>query len=237
MKSTALVFFLLISVFASAEDELPPLFSAEYSLHSMGTRIALMQRRFTKLENGNYLYYSETHTKGLLALIRKDSIIEQSTWLFEQAQFRPLHYSYAHTGDKKNRQVRIDFDWATSLISTSVNDSNWQMPMQPDIMDKLLYQLAIMVDLGKGKAPIKYTVADGGKIKNYDFDLLGEELINTPLGEFLTVKLERHKPNSKRMTTLWCARDLGYLPIKVENIETDGRKTTAIIESLSGIAY
>ena len=30
------------------------------------------------------------------------------------------------------------------------------------------------------------------------------------------------------------ARELGYMPVKVENVENNGRETMAIIESLSG---
>ena len=106
------------------------------------------------------------------------------------------------------------------------------MQTQANIMDKLLYQLAIMNDLKVGKEQLAYTVADGGQIKIYKFNMLGEELIKTPIGVLHTLKLERQKPNSRRKTTIWCARKLNYLPVKVENIEKDGRKTIAIINSL-----
>jgi hypothetical protein len=231
-----MLLFLLCSTLSAAEP-LPHSFSADYSLHSMGTRIALMKRTFKQLPDSEYLYHSETNTAGLLALIRQDTIIERSKWLFDGTSIKPLQYSYKHEGGKKDRDVNIDFDWSREQITTSVNGTTWQMPLEDNIMDKLLYQLVIMLDLAQGKNNIKYTIADGGKIKIYDFATLGEEIVHTPLGAFQAVKLVRHKPGSKRKTTLWCAIKLGYLPVRVENIETDGRKTTAVIESLTGIAY
>ena len=209
-------------------------FVASYSLHSMGTRFADMKRSFSRLDNGEYVYRSETHTVGLLALFRKDQIVEKSTLQFARGQLQPMLYSYERTGGKKDRDVVVKFDWPNRRIINSVNGSSWHMPIQAYIMDKLLYQLAIMYDLEKGKKKISYTIADGGKIKNYDFELIGEDRLATPIGEFNALKLIRHKPNSRRRTVIWCARELGYMPIKVENVENNGRETTAIIEELSG---
>lgn len=222
---------------AALPGELPHPFIAGYSLHTMGTRFASMKRTFTSNGNGEYTYLSETNTAGLLAVFRKDRIIEKSTWHLEGKQLQPLVYSYEHSGGRKDRDVKIHFDWSTRKIINTVNGSSWQMPIQAYIMDKLLYQLAIMQDLKNGEKKISYTVADGGKIKTYDFELVGEETVDTPIGNFHSLKLVRHKPNSKRATTIWCAKELGYLPVKVDNVENSGRRTMAIIESLAGENY
>ena len=215
-------------------EELTGDFVASYSLHSMGTRFADMTRSFSRLANGDYVYLSETRTVGLLALFRKDHIVEKSTWQFTEGKLQPVLYSYEHTGGKKDRDVVVKFDWSSRRIINSINGSSWHMPIQAYIMDKLLYQLAIMYDLEKGKRQISYAIADGGKIKNYDFELVGEDRLTTPIGEFSALKLLRHKPNSRRKTVIWCARELGYMPVKVENVENNGRETMAIIEALSG---
>lgn len=223
--------------FAKAEDHTPTLFEADYSIRVKGAQIAKMTRRFSRHENGAYQYYSETRTTGLMSLFRKDHIIENSEWQLQAQKLVPMDYYYDHSGGKKDRKVKITFDWENNRITNSIDGSSWKMPTAPNVMDKLLYQLAIMYDLQAGKTSLQYTVADGGKTKIYNFEILGEETVNTPLGKLLTVKLERHKPNSRRKSTLWCAKDLGYLPIKVENIETDGKITVALIKSLAGISY
>ncbi len=214
----------------------PVPFEVTYSVYRKGAKIATMQRRFVRLEDGNYQYRSETNTTGLVALFRRDKIIEETTWKNNEEALFPLHYRYRHTGGKKERHVVVEFDWDKKTITNSINGAAWQMPTRARIMDKLLYQLAIMKDLKEGRRPLAYTIADGGKIKPYHFEVLGEEVIETPLGQFATIKLFRHKPGSRRQSTLWCAPRLHYLPVRLENIEKDGGKTMVEISALQGIA-
>jgi len=220
----------------AAAVELPRTFEAHYSLYRTGAKVAEMLRVFTRLENGQYRYRSETRTTGLFAIFRKDHVVEQSDWLFRNGELRPLEYLYEHSGGKKDRNVAVTFDWDAQRITNTVNGKSWRMPAEPNVMDKLLYQLAIMHDLKARRSPLAYTVADGGKIKTYNFELLGEEIIHTPLGEFSTIKVSRQRSDSRRETVFWCAEKLQFLPVRVENIETDGGKTTVIIDSVTGLA-
>jgi len=231
------LYLLLYASFCIAESEIPDFFEVDYTLYSNDTKIGLMQRRFYKEDGGNYTFHSESKTTGFISFFRKDRILEVSKWKFIDASFKPLLYKYQHTGGKKDRDVEISFDWGTEKIINRVNESTWNMETEPGILDKLLYQLTIMSDLKAGIVPESYTVADGGKIKQYKFTRIGDETLRTPLGEFKTVKILRQKANSKRDTFLWCAYDLNFLPIKVINTEKKGRLTTAIIKSLKGLGF
>jgi len=213
----------------------PTPFEATFSLRIHGAQFGKMTRSLNILPNGEYLYASDTQTTGLARLLYKDHIVEKSTWRYEDDLIKPIHYYYDRSGGKKLREVTVDFNYATKQISTTVNGESWQMPLEGIVFDKLLYQLSIMHDLSHTHTDIDYNIADGGKIKNYFFKYLGEEIIKTDLGSFHTIKMQRHKPNERRKATFWCAKELNYLPIKVENIENDGRKTTAIIKTLSGL--
>ncbi len=229
------------SLTSLAEPELkplaPPVFTAEYSLYRAGAKVARIRRRISPMADARFEYFSETKTVGLVALFRKDHIIEKSIWDFAASRPKPSLYTYQHTGGKKDRRVSVEFDWEQLKIINTINGDAWQMPGTPEVMDKLLYQLAIMLDLEAGKARASYTIADGGKIKNYSFEKLGRERLQTPLGEFDTIKMIRYKDNRTRTVTLWCAEKLRYLPVKVENIEKDRNKTVAMIQSLTGLAY
>ena len=228
---------LCLPVNSQATQGLPVAFKADYSIYRKGAKIAKMQRRFSRRDDGYYVYRSETRTTGLVSLFRKDRIVEETTWTATGGDLYPSHYTYDHTGGKKDRHVIVDFDWDNKVITNSLNGASWEMPAQSRIMDKLLYQLAIMKDLKAGRRPLSYTIADGGKIKPYHFEVLGEETIKTHLGQFKAIKLKRHKPNSRRQSTLWCVPALDYLPVRLENIEKDGQKTRVEIRSLVGIPF
>ena len=211
-----------------------PAFEAEYSLYSKDIKAAQVTRRLTRLDDNSYEYGSETKTVGLISLFKKVHIVETSRLIVQERLLRPVYYSYKRTGDRKKRDVSIEFNWQTSKIKNTINGDSWHMPIEPAVMDKLLYQLAIMYDLQNGQTPDSYLIADGGGIKTYRFEKLGEEIIETPLGSFNTVKMLRHKPGSSRRSVFWCAPALEFLPIKVEHTEKDGKRTVAVIKSLSG---
>lgn len=219
----------------AAPEIFPGHLAVTYSLYTKGARIASMERVVSQADNGDFVYRSETRTTGLMALFRRDHIVEQSVWTMVGDALRPLQYLYQRRGGHRDRNVSVKFDWEAQRIINTINGDSWRMPTEPNVMDNLLYQLAVMHDLKSGRASLTYTVADGGKIKVYDFERLGEETVSTPLGKWQTLKLSRHKQESERQTTLWCASALNYLPVKVENIEPDGNTTVAIIESVSGI--
>ena len=59
-----------------------------------------------------------------------------------------------------------------------------------------------------------------------------EELRSDMTGRFDTIKLQRSKEGSKRQTTVWCAAELAWIPIKVEHRDKKGRLTTALLRSI-----
>ncbi len=235
---TSFVGLMMVSITTMADSAITHLdgFTATYDLYNRGIRVAEMKRNLSQQDDGFYHFRSESHTVGLVSLFRDDQIIEESTWELENGVIKAVFYKYLHTGRKKQRNVTVDFDWKRNQIINSVNGSSWEMPFKPGTLDKLLYQYLIMLDLESNKLPLSYIIADGGKEKIYDFELLGEEVIKTPLGDLQTLKITQHKLNSDVQTTLWCAKDINYLPVKVEHIEHDGT-TVAIINSLDGFGY
>lgn len=226
---------LLGPVSSSAADGTPAQFDADYALYIKGVKVADMQRTLTHLHDGKYRFRSYTHATGLISLFRDEHVVEQSTWEFDSGTLKPLRYLYARTGGSKERRVTVNFDWAKNLITNTVNGDSWKMPTQPLVMDKLLYQFAIMYDLEAGKHSLSYTIADGGKIKTYKFESRGQEKIDTPLGKLDTLKVVRYRRNSTRETTLWCAIRFKYLPVKVVHVNSHGNRTVAVIQALKGL--
>ena len=207
-------------------------FVAEYVLYAKNTQAARVTRSLTRLDDGTYEYRSETKTVGLISLFRKLHIIEASRLVLADDTLKPLSYRYNRTGHRKQRAVSIEFDGDAGKIKNTINGDVWYLPLEPGVLDKLLYQLTIMHDLQHGRTPAAYQIADGGRIKTYHFEKLGEEVVATPLGSFNTIKMLRHRPDNDRKSTFWCAPELDYLQVKVEHTEKNGSTTVAVIKSL-----
>lgn len=221
---------------ARAQQQNLPEFEAFYDVYRSGIKIARTHRTFARQQDGRLLYRSETNVAGIASMFRKDRIIEQSIWQYVDGKVVPGKYLYEHTGTSRNRNVIIEFDWDKNQITNSINGEPWHMPASEGIQDKLLYQYSIMLDMQAGKSSLRYTIADGGKEKIYLFEKLGEEILETPLGNLKTIKMKRFRTDSDRISVFWSAPELGYLPVKLENLD-DGEKTVAVIRSLAGYGF
>ncbi len=211
---------------------LPQQFTAVYAVKTSGMTIGETKRVLS--HNGEYYQFeSITRPKGVARLLTSGQVVERSQWNFFHGQPRPEHYTFFNSGSKKNRNVKLDFDWDKNRVINTINGEPWSMPLEHGTQDKLLYQLRIMQDLPTSKTMLRYPVADGGKLKYYDIEIIGKERIRTKLGTFDTIRLRRTK--GSRKTTLWCAEQLGYLPVRIEQQKNDDSPVIATLTSVSGI--
>jgi len=218
-----------------ADENLPVPFEASYKIFKKGTEVAVMKRSLSQIDNGDFIYRSETKSTGLVSIFYKLHILEESHWHLQDQQLKPLVYSFIRIKKKKESNKKTVFDWKINQANFVDNGIKSSFDLEPGMTDKLLYQINIMRDLKMGRHPTTYTVVDGMKIKTYHFEHLGEELIDTPIGRFNTIKFARQKPGKKEKIILWCANELNYLPIRVDSIDDDGSITTAMIDKLTGL--
>lgn len=221
---------------AMAEDYLPT-FNVTYKLYTHGIEAGITSRSLTKTGLTNeYEYLSETRTTGLAALFKKLHVVEKSLFRLGTDALIPLTYSYQRQGDEPENES-MKFDWDKMQLIKVFNGSTNTVSIPEDLsapLDKLLYQYALMFDLNNGRIPDKYTVMDKRRIKTYDISFLGEEVVETPLGAFNTYKILRARNNKDKQTYLWCAKDLDYLPVKLDEYKKGENSSFAMIESISG---
>ena len=118
---------------------------------------------------------------------------------------RPDTYHYSRSGGSRERKAELSFDWQAMSVSNHVEDSRWEMEIPAGTLDKLVSQLAMMLALRNGETDVSFNIADGGKLKEYRFRVVGEETLELPAGTFDTVKITKLRDNKKRETYIWCA--------------------------------
>jgi len=233
MLPTMLVVLINIIFTSVANAALPEQFTAIYAVKAAGVTIGETRRELSR-KNGQYLFESITRPSGIAKLFTDGQVIERSHWQFFQDKPRPLQYTFFNSGSKKKRHVKLEFDWDKNRVINTINGEPWSMPLEHNTSDKLLYQLRIMQDLPTSAGSLRYPVADGGKLKYYNIEVLGTERIRTPLGVFTTTRLRYTK--GSRKTTLWCAKELQYLPVRIEQRKGDDSPVTAVLTSVKGIS-
>lgn len=206
----------LLPAWLPAVEAAAPLepFTIRYEVRHNSMLLARMERSLRRGDNGLFILESVSKPAGFLSTMLRDHIVERSHWEYVEDRPRPLKYEYHHTGRKDERHVVLYFDWDRGLVTNTVNNDPWQMKIPDDAQDKLLYQYTMMLDMQDGSIGREYHVADGGELKVYRYEVVGREELRTPLGRLKTVKLERR--HGDRRTVIWCAIDLGYLPVRLE---------------------
>jgi len=217
-----------------AAAEFPYPFVARFSISSQDTKIGEAEWSVKPLAPGLYAYESRSTTAGIVALFRKEEVVERSEWRLDEGYLRPLEYSYRRVGGKKDRNVTVLFDWEKKLAHNTAQGQTWWMPVPVGTLDKLSYVLVLMGDLAADKLAadkkeFQYRIADGGKLKLYRLRIEDNERLETALGPLETVRIRRLRGTSKRETVLWCAKNLGYLPVRIEHREPDGKMLVRIV--------
>ncbi len=212
----------------------PESFEAVYELKKGFITFGETRRTLKNLGQGRFSYESKTKPTGFAALFVEGKVSEKSIWQFHDGYLRPLEFSYLNTGGGKRREVELKFDWQAKKVTNRINGDPWSMGLVDGTLDKLLYQLSLMHDLAAGKKRMEYTIADGGKLKTYDIQVRGKEMVATSVGEFDTIMVVRE--SNERSTTMWCAKSLNYLPVKIEQIEADGNRFSAELSYIEGFS-
>lgn len=178
-----------------------------------------------KLAQQAYHFKSYSMTVGLLAFRKDETRNEQSKGLLLNNQIQPELYTYVQSRKNKIRKnVEISFDWENKqVINRHINKkSHWAMSIPDNTIDKLSYQLSLMLKLAhQPDKKFSFKVADGGKVKQYQFEIIAEERVFTSIGSFKALKILHHRYHKDKVITLWCAPELNYLPVKIIQEETD----------------
>lgn len=210
---------LLLGGQAGAE---PAEFRAEYQANIKGVPIgASGTRTLEKVGENRYLLSSSAG--NFLGKVREQSLFT----LEANGDVRPLEYRYNRSGLGRNRDAVLSFDWERNRVLNDVQSRPWEMDIPDGTLDKLLYQLKVRLDLeeawlqNKPWPELTYHIADGGKTKVYRFTVMGTDVIDTPMGQFETIKVSRMREDKDYTTIVWLAPAYEFLLVRLRVFEEE----------------
>ena len=164
--------------------------------------------------------YVATHTIRPTGLSRMlaHGFIQESSEFFESGDgIRPDRYRSIDTISHDAENVDIRFDWSAGEAHGTVNDVPVSSSMDRVAHDRISIQYELMHDLLKyGKPDGEYVLFDIDRLKKLHVTMIGRRTLQVPAGTFEAVGIRHQTENSKRVTTLWCVEELGYLPVVIE---------------------
>ena len=113
-------------------------------------------------------------------------------------------------------ETNIRFDWTTNRASGTVGEDPVDLQLDGLSHDNVSIQYELMYDLLNGKPDDTYVLFDVDKMRVANVRNVGTKSIKTNAGRYEAVGIQHQKEGSSRVTTLWCAAELGYLPVVIE---------------------
>lgn len=212
---------LLFSATALAQQA-PTEFSAYYQASTNGIR-GSAERHLVMTDANNYRLNISLEAK--MGGINIGDLEQSSEFVFEDGIIRPTNYSYQVSGVSSDVES-VAFNWDAGIALSAEEDQSWTVELDGDVLDQLSYQQALAMDVAKGETEtLEYLLVDGAEVETYRFRYLGSELIETPMGKFNSIKLERiREADNGRSTIIWLASDWDYLLARIEQNNPSGLK-------------
>lgn len=203
-------------------------FEASFDVLDDGKRVGRATLSL-KREGEHWVFTTDTTGERGMAGFLGARIHEQSRFRYEQGQLRSLDYRYRQKISFRERTRRIDFDWSTRRAREDDGKRRAEYALPATAIDRHLAVLALMLDLSAGRKTLEHPVAYKGEVEAWRFRESGRERLNTPAGALETVRLERVRENAARRTISWHAESMGWLPVRIEQIEPDGERYTLML--------
>ena len=207
--------FLLILSQSSVGRELNT-YSINYKA-SAGLATASATRSFLKSTTNSYELLNTIEVSAATQPIMNMTERSRVT-LSNSQQLIPLSYSMRQTG-YRDKSENIEFDWVQSIATITTAEQSQTVKIEAEIFDKLSHQLNIHSNIRNTTNKISFNIIDESGIQEYQYIVLGYEDIETPLGQFPSIKIERNLPkSSSRSVVFWLSSEWEGVLLKMDQM-------------------
>lgn len=196
-------------------------FTASYNVVFRGFNAGTSSLELTRENGDRWRYVSRNHAHGLFRLALPGEIRQTSVLTIDGSGVRPLRYAADDGTESTTRDIRLEFDWSAGRVRGVAEQKSVDLPITARLQDGMSVQLALMRALSRGESPTGYALIDKDEIKEYRYDFEGRTRLQTAAGELEVVAWSSHRSNSNRITRVWYAPSLGYLPVQAERRKGD----------------
>lgn len=208
-----------------------PAFVAIYDANANGLDIGTVQVSLTHAGGDEYLYRQESASTGIAALFGNKSSTQESRWRYQDGHIQVIDYRSRRKGGDDDDNEHLVFDWEAKRVRNTGAGEHWEIPLPEDAVDRLVMQLAMLFDVRDGKTVLSYGVPRQGRIKTYEFGLVGEETLDLESGSYRTLKMQRMNEN-KDKSLVWIAPEMKYFPVRFLKHKKSGVKIELVLRKL-----
>lgn len=184
-----------------------------------------------KETDSGYIARHFVEPTGMSRILAHGDITEVSEFAVGDEGVYPISYQTNDTIDKDDPRADIQFDWNNFEASGTVNDEEFRLTLDRLRQDRVSIQYALMHDLLNNELREQYELFEADKLKTLNVRSIGSKQIKVGAGTFTAVGIQHQAQNSSRVTTLWCAEELDYLPVVIEQHRKGKLRVRATLRS------
>lgn len=171
-----------------------------------------------EVEDGRYTLKASVQTTGLASLLKSYRMVQTSVGSATQQTLRPESFTEEVTDSGGVRSHGATFDWANHAIRFS-QGGEATLPAQAQDILSILYQFPPM---RQQEEIVTINIGTGKRFEKYNFEVVFEEALETPMGTLQTVHFRKQHPPGKEGLEIWFAQEYRLFPVKMRYIEPDG---------------
>lgn len=158
---------------------------------------------------------------------------QKASFMWKNCNATPKSFSYKTKYLGMRNEERLVFDQKTKMVLFQGKDGDQLVPTSGEAFDPVSFFFEARCDLMAGKTTLTYPVARDGEIKMTTFNVVGKEVVNTGLGPYESLIVERDRGGSKRSTRFWVAPALDYQLVQISHVENRQLSVTVTLDKLS----
>jgi len=163
---------------------------------------------------GEWTYESRAYPNLLGRVAVSPDARERGVMQVSAAGVRPMSFEFDDGTEGSDKDVRIVFDWKAGRARGESRGEPCELEVPPGTQDTASVQAAMLVELLAGRTPQGFPIVMRGELRRYRYWSEGRARISTPHGEFDTVVWVNQREGSDRLTRVWHAPALGYVPVQ-----------------------
>ena len=203
--------------------EFPELIEVRYSVHhgDQGIRLGTTIHKWHIVKN-KYLLSSTTEASGLFSLFYSGRYIMTSSGEITADGLQPNSF-WIQRGQSSTRTESAEFNWETKTLDYGKGNERHSATIASGTQDQLsvFYQLALTAP---HRERVQIALTTGRKFNQYTYQVVGEEILDTALGQLKTQHLARvtANPEQSDRADIWLALEHRYLPVRFRLGTRDG---------------
>jgi hypothetical protein len=181
---------------------------------------------------GHYIFETHANPSALARFFISRDAVERSVLEATADGMRPLSWFADDARSSEDGDGKLQFDWAAQRITGEAKGKPVELSTEPGLQDRMSIQVGVMSALMQGKEPGTIAMVNDDSIKHYTYTRAGTAALDTKLGKVDTVIYESTRPNSNRLSRVWHAPSLDYLPVRLEQVRKGNVETVMTLVSL-----